>query len=70
MLLGGEGETHVDTSLDIRVFGFAALAAIVATLLVGLVPALQATSSSLNEQHQERAAHDAGTGAAADSAAK
>ena len=50
MLLGGEGEVHVDTSLDIRVFGFAALASVVASLLVGLVPALQATSSSLNEQ--------------------
>ncbi len=50
MLLGGQFETHVDTSLDIRVFGFAALISIAATLLVGLVPALQATSRSLNEQ--------------------
>ncbi len=50
LLLGNEGETHVDTSLDIRVFAFAALAAIVAALLVGLVPALQATSRGLNEQ--------------------
>jgi predicted permease len=50
MLLGGQGDMHVDTSLDIRVFAFAALASIVASLLVGLVPALQATSSSLNEQ--------------------
>jgi predicted permease len=52
MLLGGggQGEMYVDTSLDIRVFAFAALASIVAALLVGLVPALQATSSSLNEQ--------------------
>ncbi len=50
MLLGGEGETHVDTSLDIRVFAFAALASIVAALLVGLIPALQATSGSLNER--------------------
>jgi predicted permease len=49
ILLGGQFETHIDTSLDIRVFGFAALAAIVATLLVGLFPALQATSGSLNE---------------------
>jgi predicted permease len=50
ILLGGERQTHVDTSLDIRVFAFAALAAIVAALLVGLVPALQATSKSLNDQ--------------------
>ena len=49
ILLGGEFETHVDTSLDIRVFVFAAIAAIVAALLVGLVPALQATSGRLND---------------------
>ncbi|MGD0892724.1 MAG: ABC transporter permease [Terracidiphilus sp.] len=49
LLLGSMEEVHVDTSLDIRVFAFAALASIVATLLVGLVPALQATSGSLNE---------------------
>jgi predicted permease len=50
VLLGGHSEMQIDTSLDIRVFAFAALASIVATLLVGLVPALQATSGSLNEQ--------------------
>ena len=50
MLLGNEGDAHVDTSLDIRVFAFAALASMIAALLVGLVPALQAVSSSLNEQ--------------------
>jgi putative ABC transport system permease protein len=50
MLLSGQGEMHVDTSLDIRVFAFAAIAAIVAALLVGFVPALQATSRSLNDQ--------------------
>jgi len=49
MLLGGEMDMQIDTSLDIRVFAFAALASIVATLLAGLVPALQATSGSLNE---------------------
>ena len=47
MLLGGRGEIHLDTSLDIRVFGFAALAAIVATLLFALAPAIQATSRNL-----------------------
>jgi len=50
LLLGGQREMHVDTSLDIRVFAFAAIAAIVAALLVGLVPAVQATSKSLNDQ--------------------
>ncbi|MGD0735920.1 MAG: ABC transporter permease [Terracidiphilus sp.] len=49
LLLGGEIEMQIDTSLDIRVFAFAALASIVATLLVGLVPALQATSGNLND---------------------
>jgi predicted permease len=49
VLLGGESGMQIDTSLDIRVFAFAALASLVATLLVGLVPALQATSGSLNE---------------------
>ena len=49
ILLGGQFEMHVDTSLDIRVFAFAAIAAIVATLIVGLVPALQATSGRLND---------------------
>jgi predicted permease len=49
-LLGGQFETHVDTSLDLRVFAFAALAALIAALVIGLVPALRATSSDLNEQ--------------------
>ncbi len=53
MLLGAQSETHLDTSLDVRVFAFAALISIVATLLVGLVPALQATSSGLNEQMKQ-----------------
>jgi predicted permease len=42
--------THLDTSLDIRVFAFAATAALVATLMIGLAPALRATSSDLHEQ--------------------
>lgn len=50
ILLGGQFETHIDTSLDIRLFGFAALAAIVAALVVGLIPALQATAGNLSEQ--------------------
>ena len=50
LMLGGQFETHVDTSLDIRVFAFASFISILATILVGLVPALQATSCSLNDQ--------------------
>jgi len=53
LLLGAQSETSIDTNLDIRVFAFAALISIVATLLVGLVPALQATSSGLNEQMKQ-----------------
>ncbi len=40
----------VDTSLDTRVLLFVASAAIASTLLIGLVPALRATSRNLNEQ--------------------
>jgi predicted permease len=50
LLLSGAPEAHLDTSIDIRLFGFAALAVVVATLLIGLVPALRATSSELQEQ--------------------
>ncbi len=37
----------IDTSIDLRVFGFAAVIAIFSTLLIGLIPALQATSGNL-----------------------
>jgi predicted permease len=50
VLLGGRFETHVDTSLDLRVFSFAALAALLVALLIGLVPAVRVTSRDLNEQ--------------------
>jgi predicted permease len=50
VLLSGEREAHLDTSVDIRVFGFAALAALLTTAVIGLVPALRATSGNLNEQ--------------------
>jgi len=51
MLLAGDTRpgTFIDTSLDLRVLGFAALVAIVSTMLVGLLPALHATSGNLNE---------------------
>jgi predicted permease len=52
LLLGGAASQtiHIDTSLDLRVFAFAALAALTAALLIGLVPAVRATSRDLNEQ--------------------
>jgi len=50
LLLGNNRDTMLDTNLDLRVFAFAALIAIVATILIGLMPALRATSGSLNEQ--------------------
>jgi len=51
MLASGAGrDVFIDTSIDLRVLGFAALAAFAASLLIGLVPALRATSGSLNEQ--------------------
>lgn len=50
LLLAGQFESNLDTAPDVRVFAFAAGIAIIATVLVGLVPALQATSKELNEQ--------------------
>jgi len=46
---GGARAVHLDTSLDFRVFAFAALAAVVAAVLIGLLPALQATSRNLHD---------------------
>ena len=50
LLLSGARESHLDTSLDVRVFAFAALVAVTATLVIGLAPALRATSRELGEQ--------------------
>ena len=46
------GNDHVmlDISLDWRIFAFTALIAVVSTLLIGLVPALLATSGNLSDQ--------------------
>jgi predicted permease len=50
MLVNGDPRSvHLDTALDFRVFAFAALAAVVAAVLIGLVPALQATSRNLHD---------------------
>ena len=53
MLMSGPHAVHLDTSPDWRVFGFAALSAVAAALLIGLVPALQATSSNLHDHIKE-----------------
>jgi putative ABC transport system permease protein len=55
MLLNGSTSRNaqLDTSLDLSVFLFAALIAITATVLIGLVPALQSTSGDLNAHIKE-----------------
>jgi predicted permease len=54
MLLSGKGrEIYLDTSIDIRVLAFSALTVCLSTVLIGLVPALLATSSNLNDQIKE-----------------
>jgi len=49
-LIGSSRETVVDTSLDVRVYLFAALITALTALLIGLLPALRATSVDLNHQ--------------------
>jgi predicted permease len=53
LVADGRTEIRLDTSLDIRVFVFAALIALASSILVGLVPALQATAGNLNEHIKE-----------------
>lgn len=50
VLLSGNRDAYLDTSLDARMFAFAAIAAIAITLLSGLVPAFQATSRNLADR--------------------
>jgi len=50
MILDRSPESALDTTLDLRVFAFVAMTAVATTLLIGLVPALRATSKNLNEQ--------------------
>ncbi|HVZ84804.1 MAG TPA: ABC transporter permease [Terracidiphilus sp.] len=51
VLIGGNGDyVMLDTSPDLRVLAFVVLVAIASTIVIGLVPALRATSKSLNEQ--------------------
>jgi predicted permease len=53
VLLSGQQGTYLDTSLDVRVFAFAGIAAIVATLLFALVPAIKATSRNLMDRMKD-----------------
>jgi predicted permease len=50
LLLSGNSGQALDTSLDVRVFGFAAVIAVLSTLLIGLVPALSATAGNVSDQ--------------------
>jgi predicted permease len=49
LLLSGNSGQVLDTSLDVRVFGFAALIAVLSTVLIGLVPALEATAGNVSD---------------------
>ena len=49
LLVNGESGWQLDTSLDVRVFAFAALVALASAVLIGLVPALQATAGNVND---------------------
>jgi predicted permease len=59
MLVRGQSLLYLDTSIDWRVFLFAAIAAIFSTVLIGLLPALQATAGDLTRHIKEgsHAAH-------------
>ena len=49
----GYTQMRLDTSLDLPVFVFAASIAIVSSILIGLVPAFQATAGNLNDHIKE-----------------
>ena len=53
MLVHGENTLYLDASIDWRVFLFAAIAAVVSTVLIGLLPAVQATAGDLNQHIKE-----------------
>ncbi len=53
VLLSGQEGAYLDTSLDVRVFAFAAAAAILATLLFALMPAVKATSRGLMDRMKD-----------------
>ncbi len=49
LLLSGDSGWRLDTSLDFRVLAFAACIAVISAVLIGLVPALQATAGNVND---------------------
>ena len=49
LLMSADRLSHLDTSLDLRVICFAALISVVSAVLIGLVPAQQATSGNVND---------------------
>ena len=49
MLVHGENRLYLDASIDWRVFLFAVVAAMLSTILIGLLPALQVTAGDLNQ---------------------
>lgn len=50
LLSRSDRQIYLDTSIDLRVLAFSAITACVAAILVGLVPALIATSGNLSDQ--------------------
>jgi predicted permease len=61
VLLGRFRNAVLDTTLDLRVYGFAAGTAVAVVLLIGLAPALRATAKNLSEQIKQ-GTHAAGAG--------
>jgi predicted permease len=55
MLAPANTHLTLDASIDWRVFLFAAVAAIASTLLIGLLPAMQATAGDLNQHMKDGA---------------
>jgi len=53
VLLRGRTGAYLDTSLDARVFAFAAAASMLATMLFALVPAIKATSRGLMDRMKD-----------------
>ncbi len=49
LLMSGDSGWRLDTSLDLRVVGFAALITVTSAVLIGLVPALEATAGNVND---------------------
>jgi putative ABC transport system permease protein len=49
LMSGNIGGVQLDTSLDARVFAFAAVVAVVSAVLIGLLPALGATAGDVND---------------------